>query len=152
VRVTYPLGAIGPKTPPILRATALGAGDGPGSSLTLRPVWSAPADAAIPGRSFFALLEHGDAAEGERLMVFAANGMPRSGVEIPASAIVMSAGRYWCYVERSPGNFARVEVQADEPTATGYFVASGLQSGDHVVIAAAGQLLAQESNSGGEPD
>ena len=49
----------------------------------------------------------------------------------------------------SPGG---APIPVSEPTAQGYFVTSGLHAGDKVVTAAAGWLLAQESNTGEEPD
>lgn len=153
VRATFPLGALNDERPSTMRATALGAPSGRDSGWILQPVWSAPADASVPGRSFFALLARSDAAaEGERLMVNAPAGMPRRGVEIPSSAVVMSAGKYWCYVERAPGTFARIEIATDAATPSGYFVTAGVHAGDRLVTAAAGQLLAQESNSGAAAD
>ena len=54
-RVTFPLGALGSATPVKLRLEHLGETQR-GKSLESLMVWSAPADASIPGRSFFALL------------------------------------------------------------------------------------------------
>ena len=151
VRATYPLGVLSGALPKSLRATPLGA-PGAAAGWTLQPVWPAPADATVPGRSVFALLEQNEAAEGERLVVYAPTGEAHPGVEVPAAALVMSEGKYWIYLEREPGTFERVEIRADAPTARGYFITSGVQAGDRVVDSGAGALLAQESNSGGEPD
>lgn len=115
-------------------------------------VWDAPADATVPGRSFFALLKGSDAGEGERLQVWAPIGKSASGVAIPASAAVMSEGKFWCFVEKKPGTFERIEIDIARPTADGYFVTEGVAAGDKVVTAAAGQLLAKESGSGSESD
>jgi hypothetical protein len=93
-----------------------------------------------------------DAGEGERLQVWAPIGEPVAGVVIPAAAAVMSDGKFWCYVEKKPGAFARVELDTGRPTADGYFVTEGVGAGDKVVTAAAGQLLAKESGSAAEPD
>jgi hypothetical protein len=78
--------------------------------------------------------------------------MPVSGVAIPASAAVMSEGKFWCFVQRKPGTFERVEIDTERPTSDGYFVTDGVAAGDEIVTAAAGQLLARESASGSEPD
>lgn len=152
VRATYPLGALDDAQPRMLRAIALAAQGSAERGWNLTPVWPAPADVNFPGRSFFAVLDRADVAEGQRLMVYAAAGASRTGVEIPVSAVVMSEGRYWCYVEAAPGKFVRTEIATNAPTTGGYFVSGGLKAGQRVVTAASGQLLAQESNSGEEPD
>jgi hypothetical protein len=151
LRVTFPLGSLSGGTPPSLRAAHIGANK-PGMGLKMNVVWDAPADATVPGRSFFALLAGSDAGEGERLQVWAPLGAPVPGAAIPASAAVMSEGKFWCYVEKKPGAFERVEIDTGRPTADGYFVTDGIAAGDKVVTAAAGQLLAKESGSGSEPD
>lgn len=151
VRATFPLGAVSGEAPSALRVTSLAAPQGE-RGWTLAPVWAAPADASVPGRSFFAVLGEGGAAEGDRLDAYAAVGEQRNGLEVPAAAVVMSEGKFWCYVERMPGTYVRLEIPVNEPTAHGYFVTSGLHAGDKVVTTAAGWLLAQESNTGEEPD
>jgi hypothetical protein len=150
VRVTFPLGSLSGATPAKLRAAHIGAK--PGTGWKMNVVWDAPADATVPGRSFFALLKGSDAGEGERLQVWAPTGAPASGVMIPGAAAVMSEGKFWCYVEKKPGTFARVELDTDRPTADGYFVTQGVVAGDKVVTVSAGQLLAKESGSSAEPD
>jgi len=151
VRVTFPLGTLSGGIPRSLRATHIGASK-PGEGWKMNAVWDAPADATVPGRSFFALLKGSDAGEGERLQVWAPVGAPVSGVVIPAAAAVMSEGKYWCYVEKKPGTYVRTELDTSKPTSEGYFVADGVGADDKVVTAAAGHLLARESNSGSEPD
>jgi hypothetical protein len=150
VRLTFPLGALSGGTPARLRAAHIGAR--PGTGWKMNVVWDAPADATVPGRSFFAQLVGSDAGEGERLQVWAPIGEPVAGVVIPAAAAVMSDGKFWCYVEKKPGTFARVELDTGRPTSDGYFVTEGVGAGDKVVTAAAGQLLAKESGSAAEPD
>jgi hypothetical protein len=145
VRVTFPLGALGDSAPSTLRLAHINATPG-GKSWESRSVWSAPADASIPGKSFFALLKGGDAGEGEHLLAWAGVGAAESGVEIPASAVIISNGKYWCYVEEKPGVFVRTEIDTGMPTADGYFVKEGVSAGDKVVTASAGQLLAREMN------
>ena len=150
VRVTFPLGALSGGTPARLRAAHIAAKPGTGWKMNL--VWDAPADATVPGRSFFAQLVGSDASEGERLQVWAPIGESVAGVVIPAAAAVMSDGKFWCYVEKKPGAYARVELDTGRPTSDGYFVTEGVGAGDKVVTAAAGQLLAKESGSAAEPD
>jgi hypothetical protein len=151
VRATFPLGTLPEGTPKILRAARIGtAATGKGWKLT--SVWPAPADAGVPGRSFFAILSGGDAGEGERIIVWAPIGSAQSGALIPAQATVISENKYWCYVETKPGTFVRAEIDTGRPFENGYFVTDGVKVGDKVVVKAAAQLLAQESNSGAEAD
>ncbi len=161
LRATFPLGALGGSTPTRLRAAHLDA-PLPGvpraaPGWELKAVWPAPADATLPGRSFFALLERSDAGEGERLLVWGpGSGPSQPGVAIPAAALVISAGKYWCYVEPKPGNevrrYVRRQIETDRPVADGYFVSEGISAGDNVVTAAAGLLLAHETNPSTEAD
>jgi hypothetical protein len=150
VRVSFPLGTLS-GTPSSLRATHI-SGATPETGWKLNSVWEAPADPNVPGRSFFALLKANDAGEGERLMVFAPVGEASKGVIVPAAAVVLSESHYWCYLEKDEGHFVRTPVDTSRPTADGYFVSAGIEPGDKVVTAAAGLLLAKESNSGAEPD
>jgi hypothetical protein len=149
LRATFPLGAQLPGTPASLRAARLDATTG----WTLHQVWSAPADANLPGRSFFALLRGADAGEGERLLVWAPGAGPaQHGVTVPAASLVISDGRYWCYVEHKPDVYVRREVTVDRPLGADYFVTQGIAAGDPVVIAGAGLLLAREMNPSTEAD
>ena len=150
IRVTFPLGSL-PGTPEELQGGRIGS-TRPDATVTLRPVWPAPADISIPGRSYFTLLHSATVAEGERLQVWAPTGEPTSGALIPTAALVMSGGKYWCYVEKSPGKFARAEVDLSRPATGGYVVTDGVKPEDPIAVTAAGQLLAQETGSTEEPD
>jgi hypothetical protein len=150
VRVTFPIGTLSGATPASLRAAHLGAKPGAGWEMTM--IWDAPADASVPGKSFFAILKGGDAGEGERLQVWAPIGEAAAGVVVPASAVVMSEGKYWCYLQSKPGTFVRTQIDTRRPTREGYFVTDGVHASDQVVTSAAGQLLAKESASGAETD
>jgi len=150
-RVTFPLGALGPATPAAVRLAHLDGTSG-GRSFESLALWNAPADASIPGRSFFAILPGTDAAEGERLVARVAVGAATAGVVIPFPAVVISAGKYWCYLEAKPGLFVRTEVDTAMPTDEGYFVTAGIAPGAKVVTTSAGELLARESNPGGAAD
>jgi multidrug efflux pump subunit AcrA (membrane-fusion protein) len=150
-RVTFPLGALGSTVPARLRLTRIGATPGSKSIETVA-VWSAPADATIPGRSFFAILKGGDASEGERLIAHAAVGDAENGVVVPYTATVINAGKYWCYVEERPGLFVRTEINPGMPTDDGYFVKEGIAPGARIVTTSAGLLLARETNPSSEAD
>ncbi|MFI4889745.1 MAG: hypothetical protein ACHQIL_04360 [Steroidobacterales bacterium] len=151
VRVTFPLGQLKGGAPKSIGLAHLDAArsDKRWAAGTL---WDAPADASVPGRSFFALLNGTDASEGERLLASAPVGVPVAGVLIPESAIVISDGKYWCYVERKPGVFVRAQIDTHQPLADGYFMHEGISAGDLIVTEAAGMLLAREMNSGAATD
>ena len=122
---------------------------------TAHPVWDAPADSGLPGRSVFALLEHSDVAEGERLLAWAAGAASEkaeSGVLVPPSALVVSEGKYWCFVERQSGLFARVAVDIGRSMADGYFVAGTVKPGESIVVSSAGLLLARQTNPSSEAE
>jgi len=147
VRVTFPLGSLDSRTPDRLQLAHLNAANSV-KSWTATAIWGAPADATVPGRSFFVLLKGSDAGEGERLLVWAPTGSPESGVLVPAAAVVISDGKYWCYVERKPGVFVRTELDTSRPVADGYFVKDGVAPDDKIVTTSAGLLLARETNPG----
>jgi hypothetical protein len=154
LRVTFPLGTLRGAVPGSLRVSRLDSGLA-GERWTARAVWDAPADSGLPGRSVFALLQHTDAAEGERLLVWAmsdASVGTETGILVPPAALVVSDGRYWCYVERQPGLFARVLVDLGRPMADGYFLAGSIKPGDAIVTSGAGLLLARQTNPSSEAE
>jgi hypothetical protein len=152
VRITFPLGSLdGAQSPASLRLSRLDELNA-GTGWTSGTVWPAPADASIPGLSFFALLRGTDAREGERLAAFAPTGAPLAGVWIPASAVVISDGQYWCYAEPAPGVFMRRALDTSMPVDHGYFVKEGIAPGAKIVTAAAGLLLARETHPAAEAD
>jgi len=151
VRATFPLGAIEGTAPASLRLERINAGRS-GRSWKSTAAWDAPADANLPGRSFFALLKAGDAADGERLLAWAPVEAPEAGVAIPAAAVIISGNESWCYVERALGHFVRSEIDTNMPLGEGYFVSKGVAAGDKVVTESAGLLLAREINPGSAAD
>ena len=153
LRVTFPLGALHGAAPRGLRIARLDDGAA-AEKWPVRAVWDAPADPAAPGRSFFALLQHADVEEGERLLAWAdgdAAAADESGVLVPPAAVVMSDGKYWCFVERQPGMFTRLPLDINRPMADGYFVA-GIKPGEQIVTSAAALLLARQVNPSSEAE
>ncbi|HVH84350.1 MAG TPA: hypothetical protein VM713_08550 [Steroidobacteraceae bacterium] len=148
-RVTFPLGALGAQMPSRLRLAHMGGAPGT-KSFEVDTLWRAPADASLPGRSFFGILRSSDVADGERLLAFAPVGPAEDGVVIPYAAVVLSAGKYWCYLEEKPGQFVRTEVDPGAPTDDGYFVKEGVAAGAQIVTASAGELLARELGTAAE--
>jgi len=150
IRVTFPLGSL-QGTPEELHGGRVGSTRTEATS-SMRPVWVAPADVTIPGRSFFAMLPAGTLAEGERLQVWAPTGQPTPGALIPTAALVLNGGKFWCYLEKEPGTLVRVEVDTSRPTSGGYVVTEGIKPGDKIAVTAASQLLAKEFGAREEPD
>lgn len=150
VRLTFPIGALPGDMPKSLLAARIGSVSGKRWKMTT--IWEAPADANVPGRSFFAVLSGADVGEGERILVWAPVGGTEAGVVIPQPAVVISDGKYWCYLEEKAGTYLRTEIDTHRPWEGGYFLTEGVKAGDNVVTKGAAQLLAQESNSGGDAD
>jgi hypothetical protein len=145
VRVTFPLGSLDDESPNRVRLARLNAALG-GKGWESQQVWRAPADTNVPGRSFFTVLKDGHPSEGDHVLAWAPIGAPEPGVLVPASAVVISGGQYWVYVEEKPGTFVRTGIDPSHPTNDGYFVKEGVSPGDKIVTSAAGQLLARELN------
>ena len=150
-RVTFPLGLFVGAPSPRLSFSHLG-DSATARRIAAQTVWDAPADAAVPGRSFFAILAGHDTTEGERLVAHAALGTAQNGVVVPSSATVITAGKYWCYVEQPPGVFVRTGFDPDAPVEGGYFVPTGIAPGAQIVTSGAGLLLARETNPGTAAD
>jgi hypothetical protein len=151
VRVTFPLGSIDKAAPKSVRLGRLDDSQA-AKSWEAQTVWRAPADNSVPGRSFFAILKDDEAGEGDHLMAWAPVGAAESGALVPASALLISAGKYWCYVEEKPGTFVRTQIDPSRPVPDGYFVKQGISPGDKIVTASAGQLLARETNPSTESE
>jgi len=145
VRVSFSLGATADAPVTSLRLAPINASQG-GESFETRSVWAAPADATVPGRSYFGYLKTSNFAEGERLIAWVPIGKAESGVLVPAAAAVLNGGKFWCYVEEKPGQFVRTELDPASTTAEGYFVKQGIEPSAKIVTTAAGQLLAREIN------
>jgi len=151
VHVTFPLGSLGETDPSQVRLARIDSSQG-GRSWQSDLVWHAPADATVPGRSYFAILKNSAVGEGDHLLAWAPVGEAEAGVLVPASAAVINAGKFYCYVEKRPGTFVRTEFDPGRPTADGYFAKDGIREGEKIVTAAAGQLLARESNPSREAE
>jgi hypothetical protein len=116
-------------------------------------IWTGPSDPSVPGPTMLGLLSTpAGLSYGERLIASVATGPEVAGSVVPASAVVLSGGEGWCYVEESDDVLARRRVDLGRPLAQGYFQASGFEPGEHVVIAGAGLLLARETGGGAASD
>jgi len=146
VRATFP--AIGGAAPKRIEISRMGADR---KSWTAHTVWDAPADAAVPGRSFYALVENSDLAQNERVTAAIPTGAPQAGAKIPARALVYGESEVWVFVQTAANTFQRTKVDISQPLDDGYFVNS-IKPGDKVVTDGAGLLLAREINPSTEAE
>jgi hypothetical protein len=151
LRVTFPPVTTATPVPKLLRVASLDAPDA--AAWTSHTVWAAPQDPTLPGRSVFAVLTNAGLAEGARVRAQSVSEPAAvSGVVIPDAAVIITNGGYWCYLEKKPGVFQRVAIDASRPSGEGYFVADAVSPGDRVVTTGAGLLLARELNAGTEAE
>jgi hypothetical protein len=141
VKATFPLDVLGNARPTQMSIAHLSAQqDQPGWTTT--QMWAAPADATIPGRSYFALIHGSDLQPGEHALVSSPVGATVAGVRIPSNALVFSESKAWCYLQVAPGGFQRVQIDLSRPLSGGYFMA--IKPGTFVVVNGTGLLLARE--------
>ena len=150
MRATFPLGILKNGIPAQLLVTRLDAATETKPWHTTR-IWNAPADASIPGRSLFALIDDSGLVDGERVLVSAPVGASLSGVSIPFDAVVISEGAAWFYRALPDGAYERLPLDTTKTLPGGYFVKDGVHAGDKVVTGGTGLLLARETGgSSGE--
>jgi hypothetical protein len=140
VRVTFP--ATGGAAPKILEISRMGADR---KSWSSRTIWDAPADAAVPGRSFYVLVEGSDLAQNERVTAAIPTAAAQAGAKIPAHALVYGESEAWAYVQKDAHTFLRTKVDITHPMDDGYFVTT-IKPGEKVVSDGAGLLMAREIN------
>jgi hypothetical protein len=126
---------------------------------TSSTIWGAPADPAVPGRSFFALIAGARGlSPGERLLVSLPTGRTENGIVIPAAAVLIAEGQAWYYAAEilpliipfAPyEDFTRQMLDLGRPSGDGYFVQGGT-TGQTVVVQGAGLLLARETGTAEE--
>lgn len=143
VHLTFPLSA--DSTPSELIVERIGQAPNT-AGWTTRDIWNAPADAAIPGRGFFALVAGSNLAEGDRVLVSMPSGKPVAGALIPADAMVLSGDKAWFYTDEGHGAFARHALDVAKPMDGGYFVTGGVAPGHRVVVEGESLLIARELN------
>lgn len=148
VHVTFPLSALaslGNAMPSSLKLMRLGTG---AQGWTAQTIWDAPADPALPGRSFYALVDGSDLAQNEHVTAAMPVGAAQAGVTVPAEALVLSEGQAWVYLQTQPNHFQRSAIDTAAPQGDGYFVkdGGGIAAGQKVVTSGAGLLLAREIN------
>ena len=79
-------------------------------------------------------------------------GPTRSGVMVPASAVLRVDGAAWVYVQSAPNRFDRRRLGDTSAVPGGLFAAGGVHAGDRIVISGAAALYAAERGGGHAPD
>lgn len=90
---------------------------------------------------------HSGLIPGINLSVFLPSGPLRTGVIVPYSAVVWWEGKAWCFIETSPGKFAREQVSTATPEPSGWFVSERIAPGTQIVTSGAQTLLSEEFRS-----
>jgi hypothetical protein len=151
VSASFPASLAGAEPPFPLELERMGMAGQPQWSAT--ETWLGPADPSIPGPTVLALvpITSSGLSAGERLGARVASGAQLEGTVVPASAIVLSGGEAWAYLQ-SGSDFTRRRVDLGRPVADGYFQQLGFTAAEAVVVAGAGLLLARETGGGAEED
>jgi hypothetical protein len=103
-------------------------------------------DPRIQGKSFLYITSaHSGLSPGMNLVAHLSVGNPMRGVTVPTSAVVWSEGKAWIYEQTAADHFTRRAIATDMPVEKGFFVSSGLSTGDKVVTQGAQALLSEES-------
>jgi hypothetical protein len=148
VRVTVPASEHAAGQPSNAMVVFLGFEDRP---VTTSFVVEAPtADQKIQGQSFFLRIDNPEAVFRPGSAVMAHLQLPGKaidGVEIQRSAAVRSGGKTWVYVQVSDEKFTPREIVPDHPTKEGWFVVSGFDPHDRIVVRGAQVLLSEQFKS-----
>ena len=151
LRVTSPLGSLRHAIPTSLTIIRPGATS---NSWNAREVWEAPADPALPGRGFYALVDGSDLAQNERVSASVPSGPAQEGFFVPASALVVGESESWVYLHKGNERYVRAPIDTAKTLSGGYFVPQGGRIGPdaRIVTRGAGLLLSRElaPNNAGE--
>lgn len=103
-------------------------------------------DAALPGQTFFYIVDDAGLRTGARVVAQVGAGSEKvEGVIVPNEAIVWHAGKSWIYLREDNDKFARYEVSASNELGDGWFNRDpNLAPGREVVVSGAQLLLSEE--------
>ncbi|HEY5928895.1 MAG TPA: hypothetical protein VIU02_01155 [Burkholderiales bacterium] len=102
-------------------------------------------DAAMPGETYFYIVDGGNLRAGMRVLArIGLGGAAVAGVIVPPAAVVWHAGKAWVYVKDGEQTFARHEVSTTQELEGGWFNAGDFDADDKVVVSGAQLLLSEE--------
>src|SRR3984893_17872890 len=119
--------------------------------LVTRTIWSAPTvDSRLQGQSFLLEVERQGFPLRPGMSITAyleSPGTAKPAVEVPEAAVVRMGDRAWAYGPIAQTRFERRQLEVTMPAASGWFVRSGFDAGDRVVVTGAQALLSEELKS-----
>ena len=115
-------------------------------SLAARLIGASPrADAVVQGATFFYRADGAGLRTNQRLSASVPlGGAARTGVTVPAAAVIWYAGQPWAYVETAAGHYQRRPLSVDARNASGWFEPNGFHAGERVVVRGGELLISQE--------
>jgi hypothetical protein len=146
VRVDLPLSEALKAPPTGARFAPLSAPDDLTAGAYLGPAPSA--DPQMQGQGFLFLQKTNPLPPGAAVAAWLTiPGEPERGVTVPRAALVRREGGVFVYLQTTEERFERREVRLVHPIAGGWFVRTGLNPQDKVVVVGAQQLLSEELKS-----
>lgn len=102
-------------------------------------------DAALPGETYFYVVDGGGLRAGMRVLArIGLGGAPIGGVIVPPTAVIWHSGKAWAYVKDDEQTFSRHEVSTGEELDGGWFNSTGFDDDDQVVVNGAQLLISEE--------
>jgi multidrug efflux pump subunit AcrA (membrane-fusion protein) len=141
VRIAWPDGAGPPRSRLILLSPD---GDARIDAALIGPAAEADPLTQLPAYLYRARARWPGAVPGTPVGALIPDDAKAEGALVPDRAIVQWDGLAWAYVQRAPGEYARVRVPTDRPAAGGWIVGSPLAVGDTVVVTGVQELLSEE--------
>jgi hypothetical protein len=102
-------------------------------------------DVSVPGRTYFYVVPAEGFRAGMRVLGrLNLGGNLRTGVTVPAAAVVWHGGKAWAYVKEEDDLFVRKEVLSLDDLGDGFFATQNFGPGNQVVVSGAQLLLSEE--------
>jgi hypothetical protein len=102
-------------------------------------------DTMLQGRTYYYRAPANNLRTGMRVTItLAGQSASRSGIDVPASAVVWYANQPWIYQKQGEDKFVRRRINTDIETDSGWFNTAGIQAGDKLVTTGAQLLLSEE--------
>jgi len=148
VRVDLPAGEALNGEPTSARLVTLSAGENPIPAKYLD--LTVAVDPQMQSRGFLFLVEPNRArlVPGAAVTAYlSVAGEPQRGVLVPRTAVIRHAGEAWVFVATNGTNFVRRAIALGPPLENGWFVSTGVNAGDQVVVTGVQEVFSEELNS-----